>query len=100
MNTILTFLKALDKQLHMMGCCILTVTLGYWLTPSFGLMPAAFLAAALTAIVGACKEWYDYKHPLTHTADIMDFAADAIGVSVGSFVLLAPMVLTILKAHV
>jgi len=99
MNTILTFLKQLDKQLHMLGCFALMMMLGYWLAPSQGLIHSVAIAAAVTLSIGACKEWYDYKHPLTHTADWFDFLADSIGVAAGSLVLLAPLACSYLRAY-
>jgi hypothetical protein len=34
---------------------------------------------AIVAAVATLKEWYDFKHPLVHTADVYDFIATSIG---------------------
>lgn len=99
MTTILTFLKQLDKLVHLLGCFGLTMTLGYLLTPSQGLPLAVAVSAFIVTLIGALKEAYDKQHPLTHTADIMDFLADVIGVSGACLVLLAPLILALLKAQ-
>ena len=87
MNTIPTFLKQLDKLLHLAISFALTMTLGYLLLP-FGLPNAIGVAAIAVLAIGAGKEVYDKQHPLTHTADVMDFVADVIGVACAA--LLAP----------
>ena len=38
------------------------------------------VAVLAVLLIGVLKEWYDYKHPQTHTADWFDFIADVIGV--------------------
>jgi VanZ family protein len=95
MSKLFTFLKQLDKQLHILGSFSLTVTLGYLLIP-FGLLTAIAFAAAIVLLIGVGKEVYDYKHPLSHTADPLDFLADVIGVVVATLVLLAPHMLNLL----
>lgn len=32
-----------------------------------------------TAVIGGAKEWYDHKHPSSHSAEWGDIAADAVG---------------------
>lgn len=98
MQTSLTFLKQLDKQLHMAVCFGLTMALGYLLLMPLSLLVAVALAALVVLAVGFGKEVYDKQHPLTHTADWLDFLADAIGVAAASLVLLAPMIFPLLKA--
>ena len=61
----------IDKQLHLMGGAVIAFTVGHFLDPSIGLI------AAIAA--GAIKEIYDGYHPESHTEDILDFVATALG---------------------
>lgn len=71
----INFLKQSDKQLHMLGCFILTSLL-------LLVLPMLW-AAPIVLFVGFAKErLYDWYHPLTHTADWFDVLADAIGMAV------------------
>jgi hypothetical protein len=47
----------------------------------------------ITLSIGIGKEIYDYFHPKTHTCDIKDFMADAIGVGSVTIVYLCSFVL-------
>lgn len=69
---------ALDKRLH---ACV-----GFALAFPLALAgyPAEGLALAMT--VGCLKEIWDAYHPLTHTADFMDFAATTLGGLAGAVV--------------
>lgn len=42
-----------------------------------------YFAGGFTLSLGALKEYYDYKHPLTHTASWKDFTVDALGMGTG-----------------
>lgn len=77
-----------DKLLHAMGSYALTITLALVFP-----LPVAALAA-LT--VGALKEVYDHYHP-PHSADWLDFAADAAGVALAAAAIAAAPLLTLLK---
>lgn len=70
-----------DKLLHALGCYALTLTLAL-------VWPLPYAALAVLA-GGALKEAYDYRRPLTHTADMMDFVADIIGLAAACLVLSA-----------
>lgn len=90
----LTFLNQADKQRHLEICFGLTVAIGYLLLTLMlldGLTAVAIAAFVVTAI-GFGKEVYDKRHPLTHTADWLDFLADLIGVAGACLVLLAPLI--------
>lgn len=91
MNTILTFLKQSDKQMHALGCYCLTITL-------LLVLPMLW-AAPIVLAVGFAKEVYDKRHPDKHTADWLDFVADAVGVGLACLAFtVAPIILTLLKA--
>ena len=64
----------LDKQLHFSVSYGLTLSLAFFLT-----IP---IAALIVLAIGSFKEAFDYFHPLSHSADWMDFVADACGVAV------------------
>lgn len=90
MNNILTFFKQLDKLLH--------ILVSYALTLTFALAIPLSYAVGATLLIGVAKEIYDKLHPAAHTADVMDFAADAIGIAAATAVfLLAPTVVAYLK---
>ena len=72
-------MMTLDKQLHF--------AVSYGLTLSLALFLTVPVAALIVLAIGALKEAFDYFHPLSHTADWMDFAADACGVAVACTVL-------------
>ena len=84
----MNFYRQQDKQLHMVGCFALTIVFSLalqYLTPC----PHQVLYAWVTTLaIGGLKELYDYCHPLTHTADEMDFLADVIGASAAAALLL------------
>lgn len=89
MTTILNFVKQLDKLLHILMCFGLTLALALVLPPQY--------AVVIVLLLGAAKEIYDYRYPLTHTADVMDFVADVVGIAAASAcVLLAPVLLAYL----
>lgn len=92
MAAILTFLNQADKQRHLEICFGLTMALGYLLLMPLPLLIAVALAALVVLVIGFGKEIYDKRHPLTHTADWLDFLADAIGVAGACLVLLAPLI--------
>jgi len=48
---------------------------------------SALLGFGVSALAGAAKEYYDYNHPRTHTADVNDFLATAAGGAVGTLTL-------------
>ena len=83
MDFILTFIKQSDKQMHMLGCYALTLTLALFTLPLY--------AAAIAFAIGFAKELYDYRHPLTHTADSADLLADTIGITAA----LLPLLITV-----
>jgi hypothetical protein len=66
-----------DKFLHVSVSAGLTL-LFIWLLPFIHI--AWWFSSIIVLVIGACKELYDYYHPKTHTCDIKDFMADAIGV--------------------
>ena len=72
-------MMTLDKQLHF--------AVSYGLTLSLALCLTVPVAALIVLAIGALKEAFDYFHPLSHSADWMDFAADACGVAVACTVL-------------
>lgn len=59
-----------DKLMHV------AVGLALW-TLVFVFTRNIWFAAGAAVVAGAAKEFYDAKHPLTHTADFMDFLATA-----------------------
>ena len=71
---------ALDKQAHALGGAVITLAAGYRLPVLAGF--------AICIAAGALKEWYDSYHPLTHTADLNDFLATAVGGVVGCVLVL------------
>ena len=62
----------IDKYLHFGASFVLTLALST-------VLPFGYAAAAVL-LIGMLKELYDYRHPLMHTADWKDFAADLGGV--------------------
>lgn len=103
MQTILTFLRQIDKQLHIAFSSSICFTLGLLIV----LLPFAWMtlpisvaiAAAITLAGGFYEEWRDSKQPLIHSASWLDILADSIGIAAASLVLLAPMIVTFLKAQ-
>jgi hypothetical protein len=63
-----------DKQMHFVCGFIIAAVL----TPFIG---AA--SVFIVAIIAALKEVYDYMHPDSHTADILDWVATVLGGVVG-----------------
>lgn len=60
----------LDKQGHFLAGYAIMATL----------FNISFVLGIVTVLVVAgIKEWYDFKHPLLHTADIYDFIATTLG---------------------
>ena len=59
-----------DKFLHFVtgagGAVVLSLFIGFW-------------AVAVISAMAVLKEWYDYKHPLIHTADFLDGVATTLG---------------------
>lgn len=70
----------LDKIAHALIC--------YGAVLTFALVMPLWIAVAATLVAGAAKEVYDYKTPLTHTADWNDFWADCVGAALAAVVLL------------
>ena len=70
----------LDKIAHALACYGAVLTLA--------LVMPLWVAVVATLVAGAAKEVYDYKNPLTHTADWNDFWADCIGVGIAVVVVL------------
>jgi hypothetical protein len=48
---------------------------------------SALLGFGVSAFAGAAKEYYDYKNPRNHTADVNDFLATAAGGAFGTLTL-------------
>jgi hypothetical protein len=67
-----------DKLLHFI--------VGAAISASFGMAGCPALGIAASLVVGAGKEVFDYFHPATHTADVWDFVATALG-GVAGFVM-------------
>ena len=60
----------LDKQGHFFAGYAIAATV----------FPITHLGSlAVVACIAALKEWYDFKHPLVHTADVYDFVATTLG---------------------
>lgn len=70
----------LDKQAHFLGGYAIAVTLG---------MVNPLLGLTVSIAAGAGKEWYDKKHPESHTSDVKDFYATTLGGVAGFVVVLA-----------
>jgi len=67
-----------DKVWHCLGCCLLAliaIPLGVKLTGEW------WPGAVLVMVGGFLKEVKDYKDP-NHIADVWDFVADVLGVSI------------------
>jgi len=62
---------AIDKQAHALGGAVIALALGY--------VVAASWCALAAVLAGAIKELWDYFHPETHTVDVWDFNATAMG---------------------
>lgn len=73
------FLLQPDKALHL--------TVSYALALTLALFLPLLYAVAIVLVIGAGKEWYDYKHPLTNTAEWTDFYADCVGAGLAAAVL-------------
>ena len=81
---IAAFFKAADKQLHILACYAIAMTV------FVGLLPFIYegkkvwwcfvLAIVASAAAGALKEWYDYKHPDKHDFEWQDIVADCLGI--------------------
>ena len=67
-----------DKLLHFI--------VGATISASFGMAGHPAMGVAASLVVGAGKEVFDYFHPATHTTDIWDFVATALG-GVAGFVM-------------
>lgn len=61
----------LDKQAHALA--------GYAIAVSFGLTVSPALGLAYALVAGVLKEFYDSRHPESHTCDVWDFVATALG---------------------
>jgi hypothetical protein len=72
----MNFFKQLDKQLHIITCVAWVILFQFF-------MPLS-CAIQATLLIGIGKEIYDRAHPETHTADVMDILADAIGIYIGA----------------
>lgn len=78
------FFCAADKQLHIVVCYAIAMTV------FVGLLPFIYegkkvwwcfvIAVAASAVAGALKELYDYKHPKDHDFEVADIAADVLGI--------------------
>ena len=66
-----------DKYQHFAGSAVLSYGFSEFVGPN-----KAFLASV---VIGAAKEFYDYKHPKNHTASYKDFAWDVAGAYVGVY---------------
>ena len=74
------FFKAADKQLHILACYAIALTVFIFFA-AFSLDWLGFaLAIAASAVAGALKEWYDYKHPEGHDFEVADIVADVLGI--------------------
>ena len=67
-----------DKFLHVAVSAGLTL-LFIWLLSFIHI--AWWFAPIITLLIGISKEIYDYFHPKTHTCDIKDLMADALGIA-------------------
>jgi bifunctional DNase/RNase len=65
----------LDKVTHFLAGAVIALALGYVLP--------VWIAFMVAVLVGAAKEVYDASRPQTHTADVWDFVATALGGVVG-----------------
>lgn len=88
----MTFFQQPDKQQHIATQFLTEMFLTgviYTLLGLIGfsgflaLLISALTAAHITLCIGIGKEVYDRAHPESHTADVMDIVADAIGVYAG-----------------
>lgn len=78
------FFCAVDKQLHILACYAIALTV------FVGLLPFIYegkkvwwcfvIAIVISAVAGAVKEWYDYKHPKDHDFEVADIVADVLGI--------------------
>jgi hypothetical protein len=85
----MNFFQQQDKQLHIgtqFATELFLTTLIYFAFGYFGFIGfiaavvSTLIAAHITLHIGIGKEVFDFYHPATHTADIWDIVADAIGV--------------------
>ena len=65
-----------DKQLH----CIVS----FLLTLVFACVIPLSCSIQLVLLIGIAKEVFDYYHPQTHTCDVWDIVADAVGAYLGA----------------
>ena len=65
---------ARDKKLH--------IIVGFLIAGTGAVMGYAEIGFILSVWAGLVKEFYDWLHPETHTADVLDFVATALGGSV------------------
>lgn len=60
-----------DKKLHF--------AVGFIICAVCAIAGYAHMGLVLAIAAGLIKEIYDLAHPLTHTADVMDFVATVVG---------------------
>lgn len=78
------FFCAADKQLRILACYAIAMTV------FVGLLPFIYegkkvwwcfvIAIAASAVAGALKEWYNHKHPKGHDFEVAGIVADALGI--------------------
>lgn len=74
------FFKAADKQLHILACYAIALTVFVFFA-AFCLDWLGFaLGIIFAAAAAAVKEWYDAKHPEGHSYEVADIVADCIGI--------------------
>jgi VanZ family protein len=79
MKKIIAFFKAADKQLHILACYAIALSV-FIPFAAYGHYWWGFALGTLAALVaGGLKEWYDYKHPDTHDFEVADIVADVLG---------------------
>lgn len=81
--TAFVFPPPLDKQAHFFSGGFLALALLHVLPVIYGLTIALVVVMLIVATIAALKEWYDYRHPLTHSCDIYDWVATSSGGVVG-----------------
>jgi hypothetical protein len=77
----------LDKVAHFLAGATITLAVGY--------VAPILVAYIATVAVGWAKEVYDRYHPNTHTSDMWDFVATALGGLAASLFILATNVVSL-----
>ena len=79
MGKIINFFKSADKQLHMLSCFAIALTTFVFFAAFCHPWWGFALGIVFALLAAGLKEWYDIKHPKTHSFEWADIVADVLG---------------------